>query len=60
MRLVEREDVTPEQLAEGGDAIRGELLQNRRNEFYSAYMGRVQEQLGVDIDYAAFDVAVGG
>ena len=60
VRLVEREDVTPEQLAEGGDAIRGELLQNRRNEFYSAYMGRVQEQLGVDIDYAAFDVAVGG
>lgn len=60
VRLVEREDVTPEQLAEGGDAIRGELLQSRRNEFYSAYMGRVQEQLGVDIDYAAFDVAVGG
>ena len=60
VRLVEREDVTPEQLAEGGDAIRGELLQNRRNEFYSAYMGRVQEQLGVDIDYAAFDIAVGG
>ena len=60
VRLVEREDVTPEQLAEGGDAIRGELLQSRRNEFYSAYMGRVQEQLGVDVDYAAFDVAVGG
>ena len=60
VRLVEREDVTPEQLAEGGDAIRGELLQNRRNEFYSAYMARVQEQLGVDIDYAAFDIAVGG
>ena len=60
VRLLEREDVTPEQLAEGKDAIHVELLQNRRGEFYSAYMSRVQEQLGVDIDYAAFDIAVGG
>lgn len=59
VRLVEREDVTPEQIAEAGDAVRGELLQNRRTEFYSAYMSRVQELLGVDVDYAAFDVAVG-
>ena len=59
VRLVEREDVTPEQIAEAGDAVRGELLQNRRTEFYSAYMSRVQELLGVNVDYAAFDVAVG-
>ena len=59
VRLVEREDVTPEQIAEASDAVRGELLQTRRNEFYSAYMSRVQEQLGVDIDYAAFETAVG-
>ena len=59
VRLVEREDVTPEQIAEASDAVRGELLQTRRNEFYSAYMSRVQEQLGVDIDYAAFESAVG-
>ena len=60
VRLVEREDVTPEQIAEASDAVRGELLQGRRTEFYSAYMSRVQEQLGVDVDYAAFEVAVGG
>ena len=59
VRLLEREDVTPEQIAEASDAVRGELLQTRRNEFYSAYMSRVQEQLGVDIDYAAFENAVG-
>ena len=59
VRLVEREDVTPEQIAEASDAIRGELLQSRRNAFYSAYMSRVQEQLGVDVDYGAFETAVG-
>ncbi len=59
VRLLEREDVTPEQIAEASDAVRGELLQTRRNEFYSTYMSRVQEQLGVDIDYAAFENAVG-
>ena len=59
VRLVEREDVTPEEIAEASEAVRNELIQSRRNEFYSAYMSRVQEQLGVDIDYGAFETAVG-
>ena len=59
VRLVEREDVTPEQIAEASDAVRSDLLQSRRAEFYSAYMSRVQEQLGVDVDYGAFETAVG-
>ena len=59
VRLLEREDVTPEQIAEASDAIRGDLLQSRRNAFYSAYMSRVQEQLGVNVDYGAFETAVG-
>lgn len=59
LRLVEREDVTPEQLAEASDALRGELLQARRADFYSAYMTDVQEQLGVETDETAFEIAVG-
>ena len=59
VRLVEREDVTPEEIVEASEAVRNELIQSRRNEFYSAYMSRVQEQLGVDIDYGAFETAVG-
>ena len=59
VRLVEREDVTPEQIAEASDAVRSDLLQSRRAEFYSAYMSRVQVQLGVDVDYGAFETAVG-
>ena len=59
VRLVEREDVTPEQIAEASDALRSDLLQSRRTEFYSAYMSRVQVQLGVDVDYGAFESAVG-
>ena len=59
VRLVEREDVTPEEIAEASESVRSELIQSRRNAFYSAYMSRVQEQLGVDIDYGAFETAVG-
>lgn len=59
VRLVERSDVTPDEIADARDDLRGELLQSRRNAFYSAYMSRVEEQLGVNIDYAALDIAVG-
>ncbi len=59
LHLVEREDVTTEQIAEARDALRAELLQNRQNEFYSSYMSQVQQQLSIDIDYEALDLAVG-
>ncbi len=57
--LVEREDVTTEQIAEARDALRAELLENRQNEFYSSYMSQVQQRLSIDIDYEALDLAVG-
>lgn len=59
VHLVEREEATAEQLAADGDALRAELLGNRRDEFYRSYMSRVQEQLSIDIDYRALDAAVG-
>ena len=59
LHLVEREDVTAEQIAEARDTLRAELLQNRQNEFYSSYMSQVQQRLSIDIDYEALDLAVG-
>ena len=59
LHLVEREDVTTEQIAEARDTLRAELLQSRQNEFYSSYMSQVQQRLSIDIDYEALDLAVG-
>ena len=59
VHLVERQDVTSEEITEGHDTLRDELLVNRQNEFYSAYMSRVQQGLTIDIDYAVLDQVVG-
>ncbi len=59
VHLVEREDVTTEQIAEASDALRDELLASRQNEFYSSYMSEVQQRLSIDIDYQALEIAVG-
>ena len=59
VRIVERQDVTPEELEEAWDTLRTELLQNRQNQFYSSYMAGVQKQLPSTIDMVAFDQAVG-
>ena len=59
VHVVERQDVTAEEIAEARGALRNELLANRQNEFYSSYMSRVQQDLAIDIDFAALEQAVG-
>ena len=59
VRIVERQDVTPEELEAARDALRTELLQTRQNQFYSSYLSGVQEQLSINVDMVAFDQAVG-
>ena len=59
VRVVERQDVTPEELEAARDALRTELLQTRQNQFYSSYLSGVQEQLSINVDMVAFDQAVG-
>ena len=59
VHVVERQDVTAEELEEARDSLRAELLLDRQNQFYSAYMSKVQEQLSISIDYAALDQILG-
>jgi peptidyl-prolyl cis-trans isomerase D len=49
VRVVEKEDVTPEQLAAGRDALREELANQRRDQFFSAYMKKAKTGLTIDI-----------
>jgi peptidyl-prolyl cis-trans isomerase D len=58
-RVVEREDVTPEAIARGRDALRTELLADRKAKFYSAYMNKARERMRVTINPDVVKAVVG-
>lgn len=50
VRVVEREDVTPEQVAEGVKTLRDELVGERRNRFFSSYMVKAKQRMKIEIN----------
>ena len=44
-RVVERTEVTPDAIAAGRNTIKEELLQQKRGEFFSAYMAKAKEKM---------------
>ena len=48
-RVAERADVTDAQIAEGRDALRDELVNQRRDKFFSAYMAKAKTSLKIGI-----------
>ena len=49
VRVVEKEDVTPDQVASGRDQLRDELVNQRRDQFFSAYMQNAKKNLKIEI-----------
>jgi peptidyl-prolyl cis-trans isomerase D len=49
VRVAEKADVTDEQVAGGRDALRDELTNRRRDQFFSAYMAKAKTGLKIDI-----------
>src|SRR5262245_1568338 len=49
VRVVERDEVTPDELRQAQEAFRGELLNERRSRFFSAYMGKAREKMRVEV-----------
>jgi peptidyl-prolyl cis-trans isomerase D len=49
VRVVEKEDVTPEQIAAGRDQLREELVNQRRDQFFSAYMQKAKQSMQIEI-----------
>ena len=49
IRVVEKEDVTPAQIATGGDPLREELLNQRRDQFFSGYMQNAKKSLKIEL-----------
>jgi hypothetical protein len=49
VKVTEREDVTPESFAAAKDAFREQLLSERRNRFFTAYMTKAKQNMKIDI-----------
>ena len=49
VRVVERDDVTPEELLLGKDAFREQFLGERRGRFFAAYMTKAKERMRIEI-----------
>jgi parvulin-like peptidyl-prolyl isomerase len=49
IRVVEKEEVTPEKITEGRDQLREELVNQRRDQFFSGYMQNAKKKLKIEI-----------
>ena len=58
-RVVERTDVTPEAVTAGRTAIKEELVQQKRGEFFSAYMAKAKEKMTFTNNDAAIRTVLG-
>lgn len=50
VKVLERKDATGEELAKGKQSLQDELLNERRNRFYGAYMAKAREKMKIEIN----------
>ena len=50
VRVVERDDVTPDEVRLGKEAFREQLLNERRGRFFAAYMAKAKERMDIEIN----------
>ncbi len=58
-RVVERQDVTPEELAKARDGLKQELVADRRTKFFSAYMLKARERMKIQVNQDAVRAVAG-
>ena len=59
-RVKERQDFNPTEFQTTREGIRGELLQARRGQFFSAYMGKAKGKMQIEFNGEAFRTLLGG
>jgi peptidyl-prolyl cis-trans isomerase D len=50
VKVLEKKEVTPTELASGKQAVRDEMVNERRNRFYSAYMTKARDKMQININ----------
>ena len=58
-RVKERQDVKPEDMAAGKDALRDELLDQRRGAFFTSYMTHAREKMTINFNQEAIQMVLG-
>ncbi len=53
VKVTTRQDVTDEQVKTGREALRTELLAERRNRFFSAYMVKAKQRMSITVNREA-------
>ena len=53
VKVLERKDVTPTELADGKKTLHDELVNERKNRFFSTYMAKAREKMQININNAA-------
>jgi len=59
IRVVEHKMPTPEEYATGKDALRGEMLNEARNRFFSAYMMKAKQRMKIQVNRENLQRVVG-
>ncbi len=50
VKVLERKDPTPEELASAKDTTKTEMLNERRNRFYASYMAKAREKMKINVN----------
>ncbi len=50
VKVVERQDVTPAEMASSRDSVRRDLLNDRRTQFFTAYMTKARQRMKIDMN----------
>ena len=59
IKVLERQDPKTEELATGREALKNELLDQRRNQFYAAYMTKARDKMNVRVNNAVLAQLLG-
>jgi peptidyl-prolyl cis-trans isomerase D len=59
VKVIEKQEVTPEDITSNKDKFRQELLTDRRNRFFSAYMVKAKQKMKIDFNREALQRVVG-
>ena len=60
LKVLERKDVTPPEAAAGRESIKQDLLTERRQQFFGAYMAKARQKMKIELNREVFDRATGG
>jgi peptidyl-prolyl cis-trans isomerase D len=58
IKVLDKQEVTPEQLGAARDKFREEMLTDRRNRFFSAYMAKAKQKMKIDVNREALQRVV--